>query len=69
MELDFTRSPDPVTNARQPLHFRMPFLTQPQGLGDTIAALTEALGLKPCPPCQKRQERLNRALQFDPWNT
>ena len=31
------------------------------GLGDAIAAGTQALGIKPCTPCERRRAMLNRA--------
>lgn len=39
--------------------------TQHQGLGDTIKAITKALGVKPCTPCQKRAEKLNRMVPYN----
>lgn len=35
-----------------------------RGLGDLVAAATKAVGIKPCEPCRKRQEALNRAVPF-----
>lgn len=32
------------------------------GLGDVIAGMTKAVGIKPCTPCQKRQQQLNGML-------
>lgn len=32
---------------------------QAMGLGDVVAAVTKALGIKPCTPCEARQRRLN----------
>jgi len=37
-----------------------------QGFGDVIAAGTRALGIKPCEPCKRRQQALNRWLP-NPW--
>lgn len=34
---------------------------KPVGLGDTVAAVTTAVGIKPCGGCKKRQAALNRA--------
>jgi len=31
------------------------------GLGDLVAATTEALGIPPCPPCMARKKALNQA--------
>ena len=30
-----------------------------KGLGDMVASVTEALGIKQCEPCKKRQDKLN----------
>lgn len=35
-----------------------------RGLGDTIAKITKAVGIKPCGGCKKRQERLNKAVPY-----
>lgn len=35
-----------------------------QGLGDTVKAITTAVGIKPCGPCQKRAEKLNRMVPY-----
>lgn len=32
-----------------------------RGLGDAVAAVTNAVGIKPCGGCQRRREALNRA--------
>ena len=32
-----------------------------KGLGDTVAMITKAVGVKPCSPCQKRRAKLNAA--------
>lgn len=37
-----------------------------EGLGDIVAAATQAMGIKPCPPCKKRQEFLNHVFPFRP---
>ena len=34
---------------------------KPVGLGDTVAAVTTAAGIKPCGGCKKRQAALNKA--------
>lgn len=34
------------------------------GLGDVIASATKAVGIKPCEPCRRRQEALNRMVPF-----
>ena len=35
-----------------------------QGLGDTIAKATRAIGIKPCGGCKKRQQKLNKAFPY-----
>lgn len=37
-----------------------------RGLGDTIAKLTSAIGIKPCDPCKKRQELFNKLWPYQP---
>jgi len=34
------------------------------GLGDAIARVTMAVGIKPCGGCKKRQAALNRLVPF-----
>ena len=35
-----------------------------RGLGDTVAKITKAFGVKPCGKCKKRQETLNRMVPY-----
>jgi hypothetical protein len=35
-----------------------------KGLGDTVAAVTKAVGISQCEPCKKRQEQLNKVLPY-----
>lgn len=35
-----------------------------RGLGDTIAKMTTAVGIKPCGGCKKRQEYLNKKMPY-----
>jgi hypothetical protein len=35
-----------------------------RGLGDVVATVTTALGVKPCPPCKERQKTWNDAVPF-----
>ena len=35
-----------------------------RGVGDTIAKITKAVGVKPCGKCKKRQEALNKAFPY-----
>lgn len=37
-----------------------------RGLGDTIAKLTKAVGIKSCGGCKKRQEALNKLVPYKP---
>lgn len=37
-----------------------------RGLGDVVAKATSAVGIKPCAPCKRRQEALNRLVPFGP---
>lgn len=37
-----------------------------RGLGDVVAKATQAVGLKPCQSCKKRQEWLNKKVPFGP---
>lgn len=35
-----------------------------KGLGDTVAKITKAVGIKPCGACKKRQKKLNRLFPY-----
>lgn len=35
-----------------------------EGLGDTIAKVTKAFGIKPCGRCKKRQQKLNEIFPY-----
>ncbi len=35
-----------------------------RGVGDVVARITSAVGIKPCGGCKDRQEKLNRAFPF-----
>lgn len=39
-----------------------PAAPKPMGLGDLVAKVTGAFGVKPCAPCKKRQQALNNAV-------
>lgn len=46
---------------------QIPFpVRRPVAAGDLVKQLTERLGIPQCGPCKKRQENLNRLLQFRP---
>lgn len=36
-----------------------------RGLGDVVAAVTSAVGIKPCGGCKRRQEALNGLVPFE----
>ena len=36
-----------------------------RGLGDVVAAVTSAVGIRPCGGCKKRQEALNKLVPFN----
>jgi hypothetical protein len=42
---------------------------QSKGLGDTIAKITSAVGIKPCGGCAKRQMYLNRLIPYKKKDT
>jgi hypothetical protein len=44
----------------------VPGLQRNVGAGDLIQRLTQAMGIKPCAPCEQRREQLNRLLAFQP---
>jgi hypothetical protein len=35
-----------------------------KGLGDTVKKVTNALGIKQCEPCKRRQQKLNRLFPY-----
>jgi pantoate kinase len=35
-----------------------------KGLGDVVASLTKAVGIKPCAGCVRRQAALNKVVPF-----
>lgn len=44
---------------------------QMRGAGDVVAAITRAVGIKPCGGCKRRQQKLNQLFPFtvDSTNT
>lgn len=36
-----------------------------RGLGDTVAKVTKAIGIKPCGGCKKRQKKLNDLVPYE----
>ena len=37
---------------------------KPKGLGDTVKKVTQALKIKQCSACKRRQEKLNRLFPY-----
>ena len=35
-----------------------------KGLGDTVKKITNAMGIKQCAPCKRRQQNLNRFFPY-----
>jgi hypothetical protein len=35
-----------------------------KGLGDTVKKITNAMGIKQCEPCKRRQQKLNRLFPY-----
>lgn len=50
-----------------PLKVPVPFLRGSVGLGDVVTKITEAVGVKPCTPCEERKRRMNQAVQLQGW--
>lgn len=44
---------------------KQPASPQPvRGLGDVVAKVTKAVGIKPCGPCERRRQMLNQRFPF-----
>jgi hypothetical protein len=43
-------------------------MSKSKGLGDSIAKLTEAIGIEPCKGCEKRKNILNKLFPFKQVN-
>lgn len=43
---------------------RSPAKQKSRGLGDTVAKITKAVGIKTCGGCEKRREKLNRLVPY-----
>jgi len=52
--------------ARRPLRIPVPFINQPLPLGNAIARITSAVGIKPCSSCKERAQALNQRVTFVP---
>ena len=61
---------DKVRNPVFPVHCRCGVYVQAdgsyqsRGLGDTIAKVTSAVGIKPCRGCNERIEKLNKLVPY-----
>jgi len=64
MQIDLNEQND--TQQSTPRQVHVPFLSVPLGAGDAVKRVTQALGVKPCSPCQKRAEKMNQAVRFVP---
>ena len=49
---------------KRPTREEMMERAKSKGLGDTVAKITKAVGIKPCGACKKRQEKLNRLFPY-----
>lgn len=47
-----------------PVTIPIPGMQQQVGLGDVIAAMTRAMGIRQCEPCKRRQAWLNARIQL-----
>lgn len=45
----------------------VPFLKGPAG--DVLASITQAVGVRPCSPCEERRRWLNERLAFQSWGS
>jgi len=43
-------------------------MSESKGIGDSIAKLTKAVGIKPCKSCEKRKNILNKLFPFKSVN-
>jgi hypothetical protein len=51
----------------EPIRIRVPgFVKEDVGLGDAVKRVTSAFGVRPCSPCEKRADYLNRKVIFSP---
>jgi len=67
LKFDEPNQPVPARQVKQ-FQVRMPYAPpEAVGLGDVIARMTQALGIKPCAPCKQRQDALNRQVKIFPW--
>lgn len=50
---------------KEQMTFAINYPEESKGLGDTIAKITKAIGIKPCGGCKKRQEWLNEKIPYN----
>lgn len=68
MMLKLDRGTDGQPSPSRQYQVRMPYVPpEGIGLGDVIARMTQAIGVKPCTPCKQRQEALNQRVRLTEW--
>lgn len=64
IDADESKLSDAQKETRKLLILRQEEFTKPKGLGDTIAAFTSRVGIRPCGGCRKRQQQLNEMFPY-----
>jgi hypothetical protein len=54
-----------LEEVRARLRLRVPGLKESLGAGDVVRKVTASLGIPHCDGCERRQERLNRLVEFE----
>lgn len=54
---------------RHPFTIPIPFLREAVGSGDIVRGLTDALHIPQCGGCGRRQQAMNRAVEFRPMRS
>lgn len=54
----------PSLLARLWSHWRRVWQTPSRGLGDTVAKMTQTVGIRPCGGCAKRKHKLNKLIPY-----
>ena len=65
MNADSSRLNAQQQETQKVLRARQEAMNASKGLGDTIAKMTGAMGIRPCGGCKKRQELLNRMFPYE----
>lgn len=55
--------------SESPAHrMRLPrfIVHEPMGAGEVVKRVTKTVGVRPCAPCERRAQRLDRWLQIEP---